>query len=361
MSCSRNCSNVGNCVASTCFCHVGFLLPDCSGSLRPGDAVFKSYQGLRWLTMIVAFSLNAVLLQRIVALGVVKFRRRWKQGGCARFFQWFDSQIQTLCLAFLATGLTGIVWIDLFNAEGVFTNIYLALAGFNVSALSILLGSARVVHVFVVIYSKFHAPSKHVATGLFVLSLAFAVVCLVGAGLIASGMLSANKVVNYSITTYVVFLVAGVSLYALTILRGFVNAQGPLATSSPVNSPSTRRGTGNVPLQPRHNTREAETRAQLIAIFRAVQLISVGAIPVGAYLVTLGQTSVVNDVVGHFLGSMLIVLSAGLQLFVAGRQRSRMQTLALTVTEGDGHGMQKTSLVLQVRPLALKPPASGVG
>lgn len=265
MSCVNNCSAHGQCLpSSVCSCDANFIFNDCSAFVSTG--VRSAYQTVRWSfvavailsTVMVAWRLTAVVITKRRTLTIVSFP--------------FDPQILAL---FLVVTSMSCLWIALALAndieayeDGVLVNIiwgiaaYVTiLAGLIVNALSVFVSCvARMidtrsggscVHFFISIFARFHRPSLRVCFALKVVSISYAVVFLVCITIGDSNATALHARI-YAAVGYVVLIIAGISVYALAVLR-------------PPTDPNVMRAQSDA---------EKASRAQLARISRTVQFMA---------------------------------------------------------------------------------------
>jgi hypothetical protein len=91
----------------------------------------------------------------------------------------FDTQTQVLMMCFMSAALLPVVWIDIISTEGIYSESTVYVIG-NISTMFVILAGGQTIYVFVKVHSRFHPPSKRVASLIGVMALAFAVLEVVG-------------------------------------------------------------------------------------------------------------------------------------------------------------------------------------
>lgn len=186
----------------------------------PGQPVYTAFEALRWINTVCAFGLCLVAFARMVQLSVRKYNQN--RGACCRAV--FDSQNQVLLLTMAGLVLLGTAMLDYGGLHGILNGLASGIL-WNASVDVLLLACARLVHVFVSIYAKFHPPSRHVANALVVLSLSFAVAFLVVVSINARVTSAVQPLVLIIGACFVVVVFVGISVYSLSVLREPSNAQ----------------------------------------------------------------------------------------------------------------------------------------
>lgn len=293
--CEDNCSYPnGFCSpGGVCTCVQGFFLNNCLGPpLLPGSEVYDTYQTFRWIAICVSFTLATVSLQRLFALIVWKKMRESSALPSIRLGRclWFDAQVQIVGLTFLAFTLNCIAWIDFFAVENIFNfgrNHIRLLHVIFVSALaSTLIAAARTLHVFISLYARFHPPSRTVARILLGFTAIFVVLWAIGETLAIaepSQLRNSSDISTYAVSAFVLLLLFGFSLYALTLFR----------------QPRDARV--------RHSQSEAEVsaRAKLVIVVRLQQILCTIAVAFAVWGNFFVNKSVAYSL-GYYFGSTVI-------------------------------------------------------
>lgn len=316
MSSNSTCSghgyanSIGNCI-----CDAGFVLHDCSGQLQTGS-VFQAYLALSWLLVIASFVLAAVSVQRFIVVMMSK-KKSLKHTNSADSSRtrhttrsdhegplWTDAQLQIITLLFISSLINGVVWLDFYGVHGWFTNSWSVVAAWDAALIVVMFAGTRTIHVFISIYAKFDPPSRHVANGLTVLSVVVGVLFLIGAGLLSVSS-SAHLITTLAAALFLIILSAGVSVYALKLLR--VSRDPNIART--------------------HSAAERDSRSHLIKIMRALQLLAIFGLAVAIWGTAAAYNSVANDLAYHSSLSLTLVVAVVGLLLVMGRSRNRSQQL----------------------------------
>lgn len=249
------------------------------------------YVSVRIIMMAITFVCAAFVLCRIL-LTILAVRER-KLISEARF------QIQTIL--FVAVMCEGIQFVDIIAIEGMFTLAVPAVMA-AVRNLALLFAVARALHVFITIHSRFHPPSRKLASGLLVFTLLYAV-CNMGiiCFQIAS---SAQWPVSFEVVANDLFalcLLVCSQFYIVSMLRLPKDA-ALLRTITPA---------------------EHDSRNTLLRLLKGVQILGFLIVCVAVAEIVITQLSVSLLIIWAVFGVLVDVGAIFLCMFVSGSRRER--------------------------------------
>lgn len=152
--CLGNCSYNGQCESGLCYCNVGYILPDCSASLKPGDSLFLSYEAFRWMIMLVSLFLCLISMQRLAVI-----RKQYEGVLTNHAAVAKRAQMQTIMLVFAASLTEGVVALDAFCAEGIYHNVYITTSFWDVGNGLVLTAASRALYFFISLFARFNPAS----------------------------------------------------------------------------------------------------------------------------------------------------------------------------------------------------------
>lgn len=191
---------------------------------------------------------------------------REEDGCCSRdrmHALFFDAQLQTVGLVLVCGVLGTVSWVDLYgfevrSIEAVLFVIHSVLQGILPRFLALLLSGSsgtigllsavRTLHFFVSMHSRFHAPSRLVATALVVVSIPLVIAVI--ATWILQHQAAAVTINLVVLSTTIVFLIVGMSCYGVELIK--VSKRPEIARTVP--------------------REEQQSRDQLLVVIRVMQV-----------------------------------------------------------------------------------------